>query len=175
MKTCITSLMFALVLASAHARLIAPWPYPKLVDGSDLVAVVEVSSIEKTNAVFEGRADPDRFQGHVAHLQVAWVIKGDPKTEKLDLLFFTYSDGHLIGNDGALFLVLQVGGKCQYLVFLRRDKSGCFVPVSGQYDAAISVKEIKQDSASRPGGIPLPSTSRPEGVPLFPSEEQQQR
>ena len=57
MKYYFATMLFLLVLPQAQARSIAFWPYQKLVDSSDLVAIVEVASVEKTNVVWQDRGD----------------------------------------------------------------------------------------------------------------------
>ena len=136
---------------AANARLISVWPYEKLVDNSDVVALVEVKSIEKTSAVFSGHGDPERFQGYVAHMAVAWVIKGDQKMEQLNLAFFKYSTLWSEPN-GALFIDFREPEQHQYLIFARKGENGAWVPTTGHYDASISVKEIKNDHFSSPHG-----------------------
>jgi hypothetical protein len=119
-----------------------------LVDSSDLVAVVDVSSIENANDVLEGHGDSKRYQSHIAHLKVAWVIKGDQKMKKLDLVFFTYSQPPPPDQDGALFTEFPDKEKYQYLVFLKKVENDRFVATTGHYDASISVKRIQRNHFS---------------------------
>jgi len=149
MKTGILCLLSILLLPSVQARFVSRWPYVKLVEKSDLVAIVEVRSIEKLDTVWDGPGNPGLFQGSIAHLDIAWVIKGDAKMQKLDLVFFRYCDTCVGEDNGALLIDFRNPKKHQYLVFLRREASDRYVPATGQYDASISVKQIKQDHLSR--------------------------
>ena len=92
-KYSVACVLFLIALSPTYARQL--WPYEKLVESSELVAVVEVSSVDKTNIVWEGHGDPKLFQSHIAHLEVVWVVKGDQKIKDLDLLFFTSADSQL--------------------------------------------------------------------------------
>ena len=153
MKYYFYTMLLLLVLSQAQARLIAFWPYQKLVDSSDLVAVVEVTSVEKTNVVWQDRGDPKRFQSYVAHADVAWTIKGAQKTKKIELVFFKYAETPgVLERNGALFVDFRDTEKHQYLVFLRKGTGETFVPTTGHYDASISVKEIKNDGFSHLDG-----------------------
>jgi|SRR5437867_468696 len=154
MKYYFSTMLLLLVPSPAQTRIIAFWPYQKLVDSSDLVAIVEVTSVEKTNVVWQDRGDAKRFQGYVAHADVAWVIKGAQKPKKIDLVFFKYAEtpGVQIEDNGALFVDFRDTDKHQYLVFLRKGAGESFIPTTGHYDASISVKQIKNDGFSRPDG-----------------------
>jgi len=154
MKYYFATMLLLLILPQAQARTIAFWPYQKLVDSSDLVAIVEVASVEKTNVVWQDPGDPKRFQSYVAHADVAWTIKGAQKTKKIDLVFFKYAEtpGVQIEDNGALFVDFRDPDKHQYLVFLRKGTGESFLPTTGHYDASISVKEIKNDGFSHPDG-----------------------
>ena len=142
----LTTILFLLSAAiTAEARIIIDWPYSKLVEKADIVAVVEIGSITNSQDKLTGHGDPARFQGKIARMKVGWVIKGDPATEA-QMLFFAYSS--MSEPNGALFVSFNESEKHQYLVFLKRvgDK---LIPVTGHYDASISVKVLEQDAFSR--------------------------
>jgi hypothetical protein len=46
-----------------------------------------------------------------------------------------------------MFVSFEDSDKCQFMVFLKRDGEK-LVPVTGHYDAAVSVKVIKKDHLS---------------------------
>jgi len=145
MKRFLTMLILAAMAVTAEARLISLWPYSKLAQESDFIAVVEVVSITKTVDHLTGHRNPELYQGKSARLKVAWVIKGEPTTE-VQLPFFTYSS---MGEpNGALFISFNEPDKHQYLVFLKLE-GDTLIPVTGHYDASISVKVLQQDAFSR--------------------------
>lgn len=145
MKTLATILILVSAAVTAEARRISEWPYSKLVKEADFVAVVEVASVTNSADRLTGHGDPARFQGKIAHLKVGWCIKGEPPTDA-QLLFFAYSS---MGEpNGALFVSFDDSAKHQYIVFLKRDGDK-LIPVTGHYDASISVKVVKQDAFSR--------------------------
>jgi hypothetical protein len=145
MKALTTILFLISAAVTAEARLISDWPYSKLVKEADFVAVVEVVSVTNSTNRLTGYRDPALYQSKIARLKVGWVIKGEPTTET-ELLFFAYSS---MGEpNGALFISFDEPEKHQYLVFLKRDGDK-LIPVTGHYDASISVKVLKQDAFSR--------------------------
>lgn len=168
-------LLFCAVIASwlfpmiASARLIAHWPYLKLFQGADLVAVVELESIKESDEKLGGRGNKESFEGKVARLRIGVLLKGHCKTRTIDLLHFVYAKD-VASINGALFLDFSDAEKHQYLVFLKRGRNNLYVPVAGQYDAELSVKKITKDYLSPIGvadgaGVD-PKAQRLEAVPL---------
>ena len=145
MKALAIILILVSVAVTAEARNIAWCPYSKLAEDADFVAVVEVGSITNSQDRLTGHGDPERFQGKIAHLEVLWVIKGEPTTEA-QLLYFAYSLNS--EANGALFISFNEPERHQYLVFLKREGDK-LIPVTGHYDASISVKVLEQDGFSR--------------------------
>ena len=147
-KHSIAFVLFLLTLPSANARVIPVWSYRELAERSDLIAVVDVSSITKTNIASDpwGGAYSHQkiFQGQIAHLETLWIIKGDQKLKYLDLLFFTYA-GIIREPNGADLISFDHTEQHRYLIFLRKDASGWFVPTTGQCDATLSIKVIQGD------------------------------
>jgi hypothetical protein len=109
--------------------------------------VVEVASIDDADDLLTGHGDSGRFQAKTAHLRVGLLVKGTP-TEAVDLLYFTYSPAGMAEPNGALFLSLDEPAKHQYLVFLKQE-DGKWIPVTGHYDASLSVKVMQQDHFSK--------------------------
>jgi len=70
----------------------------------------------------------------------------DAETTSVDLVHFDYKEIGL--PNGALFLNFKDAKKSQYLVFLKKYKSGQYLPVTGHYDAALSIKHIQKDHFS---------------------------
>lgn len=141
-------LLWLITVSATYARPISYWPYRKLAQSSDIVAVVEVGSIDRTNAVLQGHGDAKGFQGYVAHAKIAYVIKGDENRKELDIVFLGYSENVRTPPNGALFIDFREREKFLYLVFLKKDDGGNFTPTTGHYDALISVKKIEKDGFS---------------------------
>lgn len=146
MKILISTTLVLMAAVTATARPIRYWPYSNLVEQADLVAVVEVVSITNSADALTAHGDTRRFQAKTARLKIAWIIKGQP-IDEATLLFFTYSSIGQSEPNGGLFIAFDEPDKHQYLVFLKKEGDR-FIPVTGHYDASISVKSIRQDHFS---------------------------
>jgi hypothetical protein len=100
------------------------------------------------------RRDPNEFQ-HQLRFQGRGLKRrgglerfpganqGGAGAKTINLLYFAYSN--LAPSNGASFLNFSDSKKHQYLVFLKKEDKGELVPVTGHYDAALSVKKIVKD------------------------------
>jgi len=122
-----------------------------IVGKSDLIAVAEVLSITHSTAKFEGHGDPDLYQGKVAQLLIASPLKGDISTSEVELHYFTYAKVKSTPN-GALFINFKNPDQYQYLVYLKLNESGQYIPASGLYDSAFSVRRIEKEWFQIPPG-----------------------
>lgn len=149
MKHVALGLALVLFLPSmAAARLVSFWPYEKLYEESDLVAIVELGSVSKSKVELSGHGETDRFDGKIAQLAVGKVLKGKADIKTISLLHFAYSKKVTLISNGAFFIDFSDAEKYQYLVFLKKGDKGSFIPVTGHYDAAVSVKKIVRDHIS---------------------------
>ena len=147
MKNSIITFAIAVVLPlTSAARIISHQPYEQLYKQAELVAIVELKSVSESDEKLTGHGNPDKFDGKVALFAVGMVLKGNPDIKTVSLLHFAYSKGS--EPNGALFLDFSDSKKHQYLVFLKKDDKGNLVPVTGHYDATISVKKIAKDHFS---------------------------
>ncbi|GEM_PF-2864233 len=148
----VVCLLTLMVSSIGSARIMRLQPYETLFEHSDVVAIVELKSLSPSDAKLEGHGTPDMFDAKVAHFTVGLVLKGDPELAQINLLHFTYAKG-VVQPNGAMFLQLSDAKTYQYLVFLKKDAEGNLSPVTGQYDASLSVKKILKDHFSP---IPTP-------------------
>ena len=144
MKNLLTILAIAVVFPlTSSARIIRLQSYEELYQQADLVAIVELQSVSRSKETMPGHTDPNRFEGKVARLAVGLVLKGDADIKTINFLHFAYT--HLAELNGANFISFHDAKKHHYLVFLKKDKKGNLVPVTGHYDAALSLKIIVND------------------------------
>jgi len=146
------ALGLALVLlapSTSTARMVPHWPYEKLYEKADLVVIVELESIVDSKQKLSGHGEGERFDGKIAHLAVGKVLKGKSGIKTIDLLHFVYSKKVNGIVNGAFFLDFSDADKHQYLVFLKKGDKDVYVPVTGQYNATLSVKKIVKDHYSR--------------------------
>jgi hypothetical protein len=139
----------------ASARALPDWPYDKLFKEADLVVVAEAKGAEDCD---DRPTDPgmkDDFQGRTSTLEVRGTLKGKAAGAEVNVLHFRLRDGVRIENGPCLVafrtasvgVTLPRGGKVElsrphYLLFLKQRKDGRYEPVSGEYDPALSVREM---------------------------------
>lgn len=144
MKTMIVVAIAVLFTTSAFARPVRIWSYEDLFREADVVAIVKVKKISDTKTLLEGHSDPKRYQGKRAEVNVGLSLKGEHR-ETLSFEFFTYAKQ--IGEEnGAMFADLSKADKAHYLVFLKKTEDGTLIPVSGHYDADVSIREVASNS-----------------------------
>jgi len=144
--------------AFASARQIENWSYERLFKEADLVVIATAKATAETND-----SPPDvRWKSDLVGQQTTFavdaVLKGKaPATSTLTVLHFKLKPG-VLTQDGPLLVAFRTKGPTiegggakkykvllgtpQYLLFLKAADKGRFVPVSGQADSALSVKEI---------------------------------
>ena len=152
--------LFALS-AMASASKIEQWPYGKLHEEADIVAVARAVSTVPSGDKWEAAGfEKDRFKGVETTLELAHAFKGKP-ADSFKLLHFQYKDPSASCNDGpglVSFLTgarpndgRQGGGESmpeiqgdspEYLLFLKKRADGRFEPVSGQVDPDASVRML---------------------------------
>ncbi len=148
--------MAALLLAAsaATARLVPVWSYQQLYTNADLVAVLSVESVSVSSAVSTNNPYPGQYSNYVARCRVQWVFKGDPALRAVDVPFFQHPTG-MPGFNGAMPAPFTGNPTIDYLVFLKRDKQGGWVPVAGSYDAALSIRQLRSHTDARDLKLPL--------------------
>lgn len=150
--------IFALVSSSiltqlSHASIRTfGWDYASLKDKADLVIIARPIAVQETNEVAQlpGTHKEIKAIGVKTTFSVSAVLKGKLSQEKIILHHYKLQeDPHIVLNSAEkpLFVKFDVPKedqypKYEYLLFLVTDKDGKVVPVSGQFNAAISVKQL---------------------------------
>ena len=171
MKTSITSLLIYTFLVSVgFARKVGDWSYERLFNEADLVMIGSVEGWGLAKAQWSEKIfDKARFDAKKTAFTPLLVLKGEPAFVCTWLLHFSYKKGAIPYEDGpglvtflkkpmivevkskeeeeAKELKLKRTGKSlvsspEYLLFLKERKDGNYEPVSGQLDAAFSVRAI---------------------------------
>lgn len=176
MKTLICmalSLLSSAALSSARA--LADWPYEELLAKSDLVVIADpmATNTSSDTLEIEGR-NSEEYQGLNTQFKSLAPLKGELKQETFTVLHFRYFQSVTVDN-GALFVnfrqqellfegkltakpekdgmseasarVSMGFGKPSYLLFLKLRPDGRYEPVTGQYDATMSCRELLQTEA----------------------------
>jgi hypothetical protein len=141
----------ALLPGETFCRGVKKWPYKELFENSTLVVVVKPVS-ERDATATDRAAAPSRrsyLTGVITSFKVLTVVKGEYKQKDLEILHFRIKDdSSMPGNGPKLVSFIKnrgrgehhVGGRDDYMLFLKKDKDGRLGFVSGQFDPLLSVK-----------------------------------
>lgn len=163
-------------LAAEPARRLPKWPYEKLVAASDVVAIVEPLENRRADDAFEGSAHghaPADFAATDTRFRVHAVLKGEAPRE-VTVLHFAYAPGVRRQRDASFIRFVTgplqfekrvvspgrtpmsdvtlgpprtfLGLRPTWLAFLARREDGRYAPVTGQYDAVFSFRELHDAS-----------------------------
>ena len=166
----VTFLSFIFILSLGFARKVEDWSYERLFKEADLVMIGSVEGWGATKALWPEKIfDKARFEGEKTAFHPRSVLKGEPAFPCIWVLHFSYKKGAAPYEDGpnlVSFLKKPVmieakskeegkvkelkpirAGKSvdsppEYLLFLKKGKDGMYEPVSGQLDAAFSVRAL---------------------------------
>src|ERR1700722_10846180 len=149
------------------ARAIRVWSYDELVTASDAVMILETIGNENNTDTFKmDGSNISSFQGVSTTFRVLYCWKGSAPSSNAVVKHFVYKPN--IGwADGAMFVHFRTEplifeGKLHrnrdskdpgeairteqsvphWLAFLKMAPDGSYVPVTGQYDASLSFKEL---------------------------------
>ncbi len=170
MKSLIVSFLpFLLIFTLSFARKVEDWPYERLFKEADLVMIGSVEGWGSAKVLWSEKIfDKERFEGKKIAFHPRSVLKGEPASPCIWVLHFSYKKGAAPYEDGPNLVnfvkkpvLIEVKskkeGKAQeskakrvsksmvsppeYLLFLK-ERNGMYEPVSGQLDAAFSVRAI---------------------------------
>jgi len=152
-------LVLSLILAATSpstGRMFDNWSYSKLFKAADLVVIARAGPTVDTGAKPTDPRYADMLVGEETQFTIESVLQGKAPVGGLTVRHFRFADSNKIGFDGPqlaffrtkprVFKGPDIGyvslGIPDYLLFLRPTGDGAFEPVSGQIDAAQSVKEM---------------------------------
>jgi len=158
--------------ASISARLTPLWPYQRLFAEADLIVIAEARFSEKTADPWPRSGPLElKYVGVNTTFEVLHVLKGKKGLSKIRFLHFNLAEavrksapGEIIVTSPGASLVDFRGREVtirgtrltmpspQYLLFLRKLPDGRYEPLSGQYDAQLSVRELFKPLPKKLGG-----------------------
>ena len=165
-----TFLFFIFTLSLSFARKVEDWPYERLFKESDLVMIGSIQGWRAAKAEWPEKIfDKARFEAEMTAFHPLSELKGEAPFSCIWVLHFSYKKGATPYEDGpglvtflknpviievkskeeeeAKELKLKRTGKSlvsppECLLFLKQRKDGNYEPVSGQLDAAFSVRAL---------------------------------
>ena len=166
----VTFLSFIFIVSLGFARKVEDWSYERLFNEADLVMIGSVQGWGSAKAEWPEKIfDKLRFEAEMTAFHPLSQLKGEAPLPCIWVLHFSYKKGAIPYEDGpglvtflkkpmivevkskeeeeAKELKLKRTGKSlvsspEYLLFLKERKDGNYEPVSGQLDAAFSVRAI---------------------------------
>lgn len=150
----ITVLLFLILLSCiCHATIrTIGWDYSALTNKSDLIVIAEPINVRELDEVAKlpGTEKDIKMIGVETIFSVKIILKGNLDGESLVLHHYRLQDDLKIMLSSAekpLLVRFDIPKEDEYpkycyLLFLKIEKDGRFVPVSGQFNAALSIKRL---------------------------------
>ena len=170
MKSLIAATLFLFAVSLGFARKVEDWPYERLFKESDLVMIGSIQGWRTAKAEWPEKIfDKARFEAKMTAFHSLSDLKGEAAFPCIWILHFSYKKGEIPYEDGpslVTFLkkpvIIEVKSKeegkskelqlkrtgnslvspLEYLLFLKQREDGNYEPVSGQLDAASSVRAL---------------------------------
>jgi hypothetical protein len=140
------------VTCLCYARPVRHWTYEQLAGEADLVVIAtptETRDKDKTvipnlqRAGAGGQGVPVAAIGIETRFDVLAVLKGDKELKDFRLYHLKEAGAEKPpAPNGPLLVSFDPKARRRYLLFLKRQGDGRFVPVPGQTDAAVGVKDL---------------------------------
>jgi hypothetical protein len=136
MKKFVPVFLLSILSLTVFARIIVPWTEDKMQNASDLIVigtVVKVTDLDETNtSLWTGY----KFRGVETTFNVSKVLKGNVSGQIVILHHYSFKAQNFIPPNAPSFINLTLSDTNQYLLYLVKDGTNRFAPVSGQLDPA---------------------------------------
>jgi len=126
-------------ILSAHSRPIEVPTYQELQARADLVLILKVQAITAREPKTGEKVDTSFYQCYTAECNVLGVLKGNLEQKVLSIPFFQHPQG-MPGFNGAVAAPFSLDDAFVFLAFMKRSQNGQLTPVTGNYDAGLSIK-----------------------------------
>jgi hypothetical protein len=153
MKWCFAWFALVALTGLCDARPGEHWTYEKLVTEADLVVIATpIKTEDKGKTVIpdlmqvgdDGKSVPIPAIGIETTFQVLAVLKGNKKHKEFVLYHLREAKPKNVPN-GPRLVTFDPKAQRRYLLFLKSEANGRFIPVTGQVDAAVGVKDLGFD------------------------------
>lgn len=157
------SLLLCLLLTAgplpAGARAIRLWNRDELLAAADLAVIgtpVAGRDLAETNSLgwSSTAAFQSRFRGVETTIHITDVLKGNPANDRLVLHHYRYELSWGSPPNGPELASLKPNGTNLWVLFLVKDATGQYAPVTGQGDAALSIRSLTSEFG-RTAGLPV--------------------
>jgi hypothetical protein len=147
MKTITTVWLIFITTLSMWARPVPYWPYDKLNREADLLVIATPVSVrdtgEKTTlpGIMRGNQPVDAI-GMETTFEVLAPLKGPDSPKRIVFYHLREDSPSSASANGPALVSFDPKEKKRYLLFLRKEKMGQYVALTGQTDPAGSVKDL---------------------------------
>ena len=143
----------------AGARAIRLWSRADLLAAADLAVIgtpVSDRDLAETNSLgwSSTAAFQSRFRGVETTIHITDVLKGNPANDRLVLHHYRYELSWGSPPNGPELASLEPNGTNLWVLFLVKDATGQYAPVTGQGDAALSIRPLTA-VYGRTAGLPV--------------------
>lgn len=139
--------MLAVLFAfEVEARPARAWKDVELWNEAEIVVLATPQSTK--DVAIAGESRPEYWIDVETTLDVQAVLKGKAD-DKIIFRHARYAGGVMAVPNGPSFVMLDPAKRQQFLLFLKRGKDGALEPLSGQMDAADSVRWVQPYGAIR--------------------------
>ena len=125
------------------ARITRNWTENELKKTSDLVVVCTVSAVKDLDETNTLGDYTEKFHGVETAFKVSHVLKGSFTNDEIVLHHYRYENDSLHPGYAPDFVHFSPILTNEYVLYLVHDGTNRFAPVTGQLDAALSVKKPK--------------------------------
>ena len=152
---CVVSCVVLAAAGICPARPVPAWSYEKLVAGADLVVIATATAARDTKepavvpgvsrAGVDGKVAPVAAVGVETTFTLQAVLKGEAKDLKEFVVYHLRepdAQAQAPAVNAPMLVKFDVEARHKYLLFLKREAGGRYVPVTGQTDPAIGVKDL---------------------------------
>jgi hypothetical protein len=154
MKRGFPLLILLTVSCLCDARPARYWSYKDLTAEADVVVIATPTdnqdakepaafpNMQRTGA--DGKSAPVPAVGVETKFEVQAVLKGEKGEKELKTFIFYHLRHPTPENlpNGPMLVTFEPKERKRYLMFLKRDGDGRYVPLTGQLDSAVAVKEL---------------------------------
>jgi hypothetical protein len=138
-------LVMLLLAASASARLALGWTWQEMFDHADLVVIARPTATKDTSEHTKLLTTLPVIGVH-SEFETQVVLKGSRGLTSFTLHHYRWEsveeEEHTANGPSLISIKIQPGRLHTFLLFLRRQKDGNYVPVTDQVDPDVSVIEL---------------------------------
>ena len=125
------------------ARITRTWTENELKNTSDLVVVCTVTAVKDLDETNTLGDYTEKFHGVETAFKVSHVLKGSFTNDEIVLHHYRYENDSLRPGNAPDFIQFYPFYTNEYVLYLVHDGTNRYAPVTGQFDAALSVKKPK--------------------------------